>query len=162
MLAPMATVFEYTQNRACMLGGAPTFTFTKSTAFGADVIYAQALAADATPLWATDTQVCSSGTVGRPVLAPMSGATPWAAVVWEFGGTGAADLLAQRLNADGSLGPVAAPPVLGDLNGDSVVNGIDLGILLGEWGSTDEAADLNDDGIVSGLDLGILLGSWTS
>jgi hypothetical protein len=162
MLAPMETVYQFVQNRACMLDGAPTFSFTKSTAFGANVIYAQALAADATPLWATDTQVCSSGTVGRPVLAPMSGATPWAAVVWETGGTGAADLVAQRLNADGSLGPVAAPPVLGDLNGDSVVNGVDLGILLGAWGSSDAAPDLNEDGVVNGADLGIMLGNWSA
>jgi len=162
MLAPMATVYQYVQNRACMLDGAPTFTFTKSTAFGADVIYAQALAADGTPLWAADTQVCASSSVGRPVITPMSGTLPWASVVWETGGTGSTDLVAQRLNADGSLGPVAVPPVPGDLNGDSLVNGIDLGILLGAWGTSDAALDLNGDGVVNGADLGILLNSWSN
>ena len=39
------------------------------------------------------------------------------------------------------------------------MNGTDLGILLGQWG-TNGAADLNRDGVVSGLDLGQLLGSW--
>ena len=47
-----------------------------------------------------------------------------------------------------------------DLNGDGAVDGIDLGILLSQWG-TDGTADLNDDGIVDGIDLGQLLGAWT-
>jgi hypothetical protein len=51
--------------------------------------------------------------------------------------------------------------VLGDLNGDGVVNGDDLGILLGAWGPGDGPADLNRDGTVDGNDLGIQLGAWT-
>jgi len=47
-----------------------------------------------------------------------------------------------------------------DLNGDGVVDGADLGILLTAWGSSDEASDLNGDGIVDGADLGILLSAW--
>ena len=64
------------------------------------------------------------------------------------------------------------PPGLdADLNGDGVVNGFDLGILLASWsipptapgcgGTIPCAADLNGDGVVNGFDLGILLGSWT-
>ncbi|HMN96514.1 MAG TPA: hypothetical protein PKC43_08690 [Phycisphaerales bacterium] len=49
---------------------------------------------------------------------------------------------------------------LGDLNMDGVVDGADLGILLGAWGRSGVAADLNRDGIVDGADLGILLGLW--
>ena len=50
----------------------------------------------------------------------------------------------------------------GDLNGDGLVDGADLGLLLGAWGSTtNAAADLNGDGIVDGADLGLLLGDWT-
>ena len=45
-----------------------------------------------------------------------------------------------------------------DFNADHVVNGADLGILLGDWGGTER--DLNGDGIVNGADLGILLGAW--
>ncbi|MBL9141572.1 MAG: hypothetical protein JNK53_06860 [Phycisphaerae bacterium] len=51
-----------------------------------------------------------------------------------------------------------------DLNCDGVVNGSDLGILLGNWGPCQSAActgDLNGDGIVNGADLGELLGSWS-
>ncbi|MFG0257708.1 MAG: M14 family zinc carboxypeptidase [Phycisphaerales bacterium JB043] len=46
-----------------------------------------------------------------------------------------------------------------DLNDDGVVDGSDLGLLLGNWGAPG-SADLNNDGITDGADLGILLGSW--
>ncbi|NBQ13452.1 MAG: hypothetical protein EBU31_02300 [Proteobacteria bacterium] len=54
--------------------------------------------------------------------------------------------------------PCTAAACRGDLNGDGVVTGADLGILLGAWGSP--GADLNADGVTNGADLGILLGDW--
>ena len=51
-------------------------------------------------------------------------------------------------------------PVTGDLNGDGVVNGADLGLLLSGWGQPG-IADLNGDGTVNGADLGLLLSNWT-
>jgi hypothetical protein len=54
------------------------------------------------------------------------------------------------------------PPVTGDLNADGVVNGDDLGMLLGAWGQENSPADLNGDGTVDGIDLGELLANWTS
>lgn len=54
------------------------------------------------------------------------------------------------------------PSILGDLNGDGVVDGADLGILLGAWGDgPGSPADLNQDGVVDGADLGILLSAWS-
>ena len=50
---------------------------------------------------------------------------------------------------------------LGDLNGDGRVSGADLGILLGDWGSSLQRSDLNRDGTVNGSDLGLLLGEWS-
>ena len=47
---------------------------------------------------------------------------------------------------------------LGDLTGDGIVNGLDLSILLGGWGS--DFPDISGDGVVGGLDLTILLGDW--
>jgi hypothetical protein len=47
-----------------------------------------------------------------------------------------------------------------DLNQDGVVDGADLGILLGEWGTMGSLADLSGDGLVDGADLGSLLGAW--
>lgn len=56
----------------------------------------------------------------------------------------------------------AAPGcVLGDIDCDGDVDGGDLGLLLGGWGSPDPAADLDSDGVVNGADLGVLLGAWT-
>lgn len=49
-----------------------------------------------------------------------------------------------------------------DLYVDGFVNGIDLGVLLAQWGpsSTIRPSDFNRDGFVNGDDLGFLLGSW--
>jgi hypothetical protein len=59
------------------------------------------------------------------------------------------------------------PPIdgpLGDLNGDGIVDGADLLILLSHWGpcppTKDCPADLNEDGDVDGADLLILLSNW--
>jgi len=51
-----------------------------------------------------------------------------------------------------------APRLLGDLNGDGVVDGADLGILLGAWGGP--GGDLNGDGTTDGADVGVLLSQW--
>lgn len=57
--------------------------------------------------------------------------------------------------------PPAAAPCPADLNSDGVVNGADLGLLLGSWGVCPGCpADLNADGVVNGADLGLMLGSW--
>ncbi len=49
---------------------------------------------------------------------------------------------------------------IGDLNGDGIVDGADLTILLGAWGTDDPVADLNEDGLVDGADLTLMLGAW--
>ncbi|MCA9284867.1 MAG: hypothetical protein KDA22_06625 [Phycisphaerales bacterium] len=54
--------------------------------------------------------------------------------------------------------PAAVP---GDLNGDGIVDGADLGLLLAAWGTDDAAADLDGSGTVDGADLGLMLGLWT-
>jgi hypothetical protein len=53
----------------------------------------------------------------------------------------------------------AVLPCTQDLNSDSVVDGADLGLLLGNWGNPG-TGDLNSDGTVNGADLGLLLGAW--
>lgn len=52
---------------------------------------------------------------------------------------------------------------IGDLNGDGVVDGGDLGIMLAYWGSCGKGpcpADFNGDGAVDGADLGLILSAW--
>jgi len=58
-----------------------------------------------------------------------------------------------------TLPPIVENPA--DLNGDGVVDGADLGELLGAWGTCSAcAADLNGDGVVDGADLGQVLAAW--
>jgi hypothetical protein len=50
-------------------------------------------------------------------------------------------------------------PCLGDLDGNGVVNGADLGTLLAGWG-TGGNSDLDGNGTTDGADLGSLLAAW--
>lgn len=47
-----------------------------------------------------------------------------------------------------------------DLTGDGLVDGADLTMLLGRWGTADSEADLDGSGQVDGADLAELLGCW--
>ena len=78
--------------------------------------------------------------------------------------TGDTSEFAACIAVDATSNPV-------DLNGDGVVNGLDLGILLANWSipagspgcasALPCASDLNGDGGVDGIDLGTLLANWT-
>ncbi|MFO0782268.1 MAG: LamG-like jellyroll fold domain-containing protein [Phycisphaerales bacterium] len=58
----------------------------------------------------------------------------------------------------GQTAPAACPA---DIDHDGLVDGTDLGLLLGAWGVCGTCdADLNTDGQVDGTDLGLLLGAW--
>ena len=48
-----------------------------------------------------------------------------------------------------------------DFNGDGVVDGADLTMLLGVWGSDNKACDVDENGIVDGADLTLVLGAWS-
>ncbi|MGA0173334.1 MAG: dockerin type I repeat-containing protein, partial [Phycisphaerales bacterium] len=48
-----------------------------------------------------------------------------------------------------------------DLNGDGIVNGADLALLLSAWGGSG-IGDLDGNGQINGADLAMLLGAWTS
>jgi hypothetical protein len=90
----------------------------------------------------------------------------------EFDGAG----LASGLGDDGTIAFRATAQPIGnvvfraqapgagnpfDLTGDGVVDGADLGLLLGAWGPCPGCpADFNGDGAVDGADLGLLLGAW--
>ena len=49
-------------------------------------------------------------------------------------------------------------PISADLNGDGLVNGADLGLLMAAWGGI--SPDLDGSGSVDGGDVGILLAEW--
>jgi hypothetical protein len=50
-------------------------------------------------------------------------------------------------------------PCMGDLDGNGVVNGADLGMVLAGWG-TAGSSDLDGNGTTNGADLGLLLSGW--
>ncbi|MCA9284634.1 MAG: CSLREA domain-containing protein [Phycisphaerales bacterium] len=52
-----------------------------------------------------------------------------------------------------------APVKPGDLDGNGVVDGADVGAMLGQWGGAG-SGDLDGNGIVDGADLGLLLANW--
>ena len=53
------------------------------------------------------------------------------------------------------------PPNPYDLNGDTLVDGVDLGMLLAAWG-TSGVGDVDNNGIVDGADLAGMLGAFGS
>jgi hypothetical protein len=58
---------------------------------------------------------------------------------------------------------VPQPPCAADINNSGAVNGVDLAIVLGAWGTSgqgDGDADINSDGIVNGVDLAMVLAGW--
>jgi hypothetical protein len=120
-----------------------------------------------------DNCACSSGCTGAyssglnptnsglPLTQELVAGQTYRLVLGSFGTTSGA--------VSGSLvidGPTQPPPsCLGDLNLDGVVNGADLGLLLGAWGACPGdvpgcLGDLNIDGVVNGADLGLMLGAW--
>lgn len=71
------------------------------------------------------------------------------------------EILLGAKDSDGDGVPDSCgAPCPGDVDGNGAVDGADLGLLAGAWGTNNSDADLNSDGVVDGADLGILLGSW--
>ena len=79
--------------------------------------------------------------------------------------------LSLALDPEGNIGPsvnllgvetLPIPPCnAADFNGDGLVNGNDIGILMGAWGPCDDCPqDLSGDGIVNAEDLGLLFSLW--
>jgi CxxC motif-containing protein (DUF1111 family) len=79
-------------------------------------------------------------------------------------GNGIADVrdIATGTSADADLDGIPDDCVAcrADLDRNGAVNGDDLGIMLGAWGTASAVADLDANGVVNGDDLGIMLGAW--
>ena len=78
-----------------------------------------------------------------------------AGATWAGAGTTCDDT-----DSDGTADACQGSTLIGDFNGDGLVNGADLGLFLVNWGGPGET-DLNADGVTNGADLGILLVNWT-
>jgi len=90
----------------------------------------------------------------------------------DYGNYAATDVTADNSGYDGlpfsgnfRFGPYTSvifsqsAPSPFDLNGDWMVGGADLGVVLAQWGGPG-TADFNGDGIVGGADIGMLLAVW--
>jgi hypothetical protein len=76
-------------------------------------------------------------------------------MAWSGPGTTTSAIPGSALTRGGGFVP-------GDVDGNGVVDGGDLGILLSAWGACGVCgADLNGDGVVDGADLGLMLTAWT-
>jgi hypothetical protein len=90
--------------------------------------------------------------------------TEWSYVLFNMSRDGLS-FCGYALRSDGVWSPWSMDlhpgvgPCVGDLNGDHVTDGADLGVLLGDWGLNTQS-DRNGDHVVDGADLGILLGAW--
>ncbi|HMN97158.1 MAG TPA: hypothetical protein PKC43_11770 [Phycisphaerales bacterium] len=135
-----------------------TGTLTVSTCGAAT--YDTRLAAYTGACGALDLVACNDDGPGCPgftsiMNVPVVCGTTYLIRVGGFGGSGSGTLTLT------CAGKPCAPDCPSDLTGDGVVDGADLGILLGFWGACPGcAADFNGDGVVDGADLGVLLGSW--
>ena len=59
-----------------------------------------------------------------------------------------------------AIADVAPHTLLGDINGDGLVDGLDLGLLLAAWSTEDPLADIDGNGNVGVSDLLILIDNW--
>ena len=90
---------------------------------------------------------------------------------WMLRGDESVERTSKRFDSRQSSNPSTKPQLIiqftppssnpADINGDGAVNGLDLTVLLGAWGTSAAAADIDDNGIVDGLDLSQLLAAWT-
>ena len=72
------------------------------------------------------------------------------------------DIHIENTNSLNLTNPAGVPPCPADINGDHLVNVLDLLALLGAWGpcGTQCPEDINGDGVVDVLDLLDLLAAW--
>jgi hypothetical protein len=57
-------------------------------------------------------------------------------------------------------GVLELPACIGDFDCTGIIDGADLTLLLGAWGTINSEYDLTGDGVVDGADLTLLLGFW--
>ncbi len=93
---------------------------------------------------------CAMGNAGRLTTALTAGTTYYLVAGYPYGNYDAC----YTRNATVEF----VDPCPADLNGDNIVNGVDLGLLLAAWGTAEQ--DITGDGTTDGVDLGIMLASW--
>lgn len=92
-----------------------------------------------------------------------------AGVVADFGGLARRVDIVESVDSGVGAAPIVdmgahetqvpAPACPADVDANGTVDGADLGLLLGSWGTKGDG-DLNGDGTIDGADLGLMLGAW--
>ncbi len=146
---------------AATIDGHSTVFFLSATSFGQDLVMASSLDAKGQFVWDSSPIEVSSVPSEKDDVSVGVGANGYI-VSWDDARNGNADIYAQRLNSDGTLGEGADEQCTGDVNGDGVVNVTDLLELISVWGdcSGECNADLNGDGVVNVTDLLALISVW--
>jgi hypothetical protein len=90
---------------------------------------------------------------------------------WMLRGDESQERTSKRFDSRQSSNPSTKPQLIvtftppsanpADINDDGAVNGLDLTVLLGAWGTSTPLADIDGSGLVDGLDLAQLLAAWT-
>lgn len=133
---------------------------------GPMIVEATRLSAGGAPTWLPGfLGVATAATnKGRLSLTNVAGSDMLVAG-WADGNFGAADIKAQNIHVDGTLGPRPCP---GDINGDGVIELSDLALLLAAFGTQagdpgfNASADLDVNGVVELSDLATLLAGFGS
>jgi hypothetical protein len=142
---------SFTQARL-RAGGMYAFGFLLSSATTADVV-SWGIDDDANIAFSTPINTTFSG---KSRLASAVHPSGYAVLAFGSGSSGNTDLLAQNLNANGTLGLPAAPACLADTNGDGSVDGGDFIAFINSFAigdaSVDPLADVIVDGTIDGSD----------
>ncbi len=106
--------------------------------------------ASTVPAGCDDTTAGCSGNGGRVSVQATAGSSWLVRIGSPVAGVG----------GTGALTITCVSQCAADLNSDGLVDGSDLGMLLGGWGTP--AGDLDGSGTTDGADLGMMLGTWGS
>jgi len=145
--------------------GTPTQSFTMDAAdFNAAIDADGALRVRLEPSIAVDWNLCPEGTWAEVELSYLGAQSADCNLNGVLDSCELADGLSPDTNHNGVVDSCEAAftPCAADFDGNGIVNGADLGALLGSWGPVTAGipVDLSGDGMVNGADLGILLGAW--
>jgi hypothetical protein len=163
VLVPVGAV-EHRQVRNLQFGDGALVFWVEGPSFGSQQVIGSRVDIDGEFTWDPSMPAVSSAASSKSrLVATLAPDGNGALLAWIDGRNDAGDVYAQRINADGSLG---ADEVLGDLDGDGVVNVVDFLLLLAAWGPCPDPCppscpeDLDGDCLVNVVDFLILLGNW--